>query len=154
MGQSWSSGNSEQYMYGGGRHSAPSPEISTHGSLSSGGWCIQIYLLIDHSPQEEAVSKDIYSLITLLRRMMYPEISTHCSLSSGGRCIQRYLLMVHSPQEDDVSRDIYSSLSSGGECIQRYCRAPRPVPSCLVPYLSLTHPLPIPYPSFTRPIPV
>ena len=28
-----------------------------------------------------------------------------------------------------------------------------PVPSCLVPYLSLTHPLPVPYPSLTRPFP-
>ena len=35
-----------------------------------------------------------------------------------------------------------------------YCRAPRPVPSCLVPYLSLTHPLPVPYPSLTCPLPV
>ena len=26
-----------------------------------------------------------------------------------------------------------------------FCRAPRPIPSCLVPYLSLTCPLPIPY---------
>ena len=29
-----------------------------------------------------------------------------------------------------------------------------PVPSCSVPYLSLTRPLPVPYPSLTRPLPV
>jgi len=34
------------------------------------------------------------------------------------------------------------------------CRAPRPVPSCLVPYLSLTCPLPVPYPFLTCPLPV
>ena len=35
-----------------------------------------------------------------------------------------------------------------------YCRAPRPVPSCSVPYLSLTCPVPVPYPSLTRLLPV
>ena len=35
-----------------------------------------------------------------------------------------------------------------------YCRAPRPVPSCLVPYPSVTHPLPVPYLSVTRPLPI
>ena len=29
-----------------------------------------------------------------------------------------------------------------------------PVLSCLVLYMSLTHPLPVPYPSLTRPLPV
>ena len=34
-------------------------------------------------------------------------------------------------------------------CHLIYCRAPHPVSSCLVPYQSFTHPLPVPYPSLT-----